>query len=176
LAVFGGLTGASTATAECDARRAASPQYTADSHEFRNPPNPQAGPQRSGWDIWTRLLFERKIGTVPVDPIPVRQVTRAQLDRLDPNANHVIRLGHSSHLLKLRGSWWLIDPVFGERASPFSFAGPKRFHAPPLKLVDLPPIDGLVLSHDHYDHLDVPTIEGLLGKVKRYFVPLGVGG
>ncbi len=89
--------------------------------------------------------------------------------------NHIIRLGHSSHLLKLRGKWWLIDPMFGERASPLSWAGPKRFHAPPVALADVPPIEGLVLSHDHYDHLDVSTVEALKDRVQRYFVPLGVG-
>src|SRR5262249_8018218 len=51
----------------------------------------------------------------------------------------------------------------------------KRFHPPPLPLQDVPPIEGLILSHDHYDHLDVPTIEALKGRVKRYYVPLGVG-
>ena len=60
--------------------------------------------------------------------------TRADARRARPAANHIIRLGHSSHLLKLRGKYWLIDPVFGERASPFSFAGPKRFHPPPITL------------------------------------------
>ena len=64
--------------------------------------------------------------------------------------------------------------MFGERASPVSFAGPKRFHPPPLTLQQLPPIEGLILSHDHYDHLDVPTIEFLALRVQRYFVPLGV--
>jgi L-ascorbate metabolism protein UlaG (beta-lactamase superfamily) len=64
--------------------------------------------------------------------------------------------------------------VFGERVSPVGFAGPKRFHAPPLQLADLPPIEGLILSHDHYDHLDVPTIEYLAQRVRRYFVPLGL--
>ncbi len=54
------------------------------------------------------------------------------------------------------------------------FAGPQRFHAPPLTLQQLPPIEGLILSHDHYDHLDVPTIEYLAQRVQRYFVPLGV--
>jgi L-ascorbate metabolism protein UlaG (beta-lactamase superfamily) len=104
----------------------------------------------------------------------VRPLTTAQLDALDARGNHLVRLGHSSHLLKLQGRFWLIDPVFGERASPVSFAGPKRFHAPPLALEQLPPIDGLILSHDHYDHLDVPTIEYLARRVQRYFVPLGV--
>lgn len=65
--------------------------------------------------------------------------------------------------------------MFGERVSPVSWAGPKRFHPPPLALADVPPIEGLVLSHDHYDHLDVPTIEALKDRVQRYFVPLGVG-
>ena len=65
--------------------------------------------------------------------------------------------------------------MFGERVSPFSFVGPKRFHPTPMALTDLPPIDGLLLSHDHYDHLDVPTIEYLRDKVQRYFVPLRVG-
>ena len=84
-------------------------------------------------------------------------------------------LGHSSHLLKLRGRYWLIDPVFSERASPLQWVGPKRFHAPPLALAELPAIEGLILSHDHYDHLDTATIEALNARVQRYFVPLGVG-
>jgi L-ascorbate metabolism protein UlaG (beta-lactamase superfamily) len=167
---------AGTAQAEnCDARYAASPQYDAATCRFRNLPNPELKPQRSAWAIWSRILTETKVGTVPVDAIPVRALDRAALDALDANANHVIRLGHSSHLLKLRGAWWLIDPVFGERASPVTWAGPKRFHASPVALADLPPIAGLVLSHDHYDHLDVSTIAVLKERVQRYFVPLGVG-
>ena len=104
----------------------------------------------------------------------MQPLTTAHLEALDPQSNHIVRLGHSSHLLKQRGKFWLIDPVFGERVSPVSFAGPKRFHAPPLTLQQLPPIEGLILSHDHYDHLDVPTIEYLAQWVQRYFVPLGV--
>jgi hypothetical protein len=138
-------------------------------------PNPDLRQSQGAWSIWTRFLFAQKEGTVPVDPIPVRTLTRAALDALDPGAVHIVRLGHSSHLLKIRGRYWLIDPVFGSRASPVSFAGPKRFHAPPISLAELPPIEGLILSHDHYDHLDVETIEGLRERVQRYFVPLGVG-
>ncbi|HYF17474.1 MAG TPA: MBL fold metallo-hydrolase [Ramlibacter sp.] len=167
---------AAAAGEACDSPYARSPQFDADQCRFRNPANPHERPTRSSWDIWMRFIAAAKPpGTVPVDPIPVRQLTRAALDALDPAANHIIRLGHSSHLLKLRGKWWLVDPVFGERASPVSWAGPKRFHPPPLALADLPPIEGLILSHDHYDHLDVTTIEGLMGRVQRYFVPLGVG-
>ena len=158
----------------CPARATAAPQDDEGCH-FRNLPNPQALPSQSGWKIWSRFITAGKEGTVPVDPIPVRRLTREQLDALDPAANHLVRLGHSSHLMKLRGSYWLIDPVFSERASPVQWAGPKRFHPPPLALAELPAIDGLILSHDHYDHLDEATIEALNGRVRRYFVPLGVG-
>ncbi len=170
------LAAAGCATAEtCDKALAASPQFSAQDCVFQNLQNPQAKPSQPGWKIWSRFLEPAPPGTTPIDPIPLRKLDRAMLDALDASANHVIRLGHSSHLLKLRGKYWLIDPVFGERVSPFSFAGPKRFHQPPLALTDLPPIEGLILSHDHYDHLDLPTIEYLNGRVQRYFVPLGVG-
>jgi L-ascorbate metabolism protein UlaG (beta-lactamase superfamily) len=159
----------------CDSRWAASPQFSSDGCVFQNMHNPQAQPSQPTWKIWSRFLEPAPPGTTPVDAIPVHKLDRAMLDALDPAANHVIRLGHSSFLLKLQGRYWLIDPMFGERASPVAFAGPKRFHAPPLALADLPPIEGMILSHDHYDHLDVPTIEFLNGRVQRYFVPLGVG-
>jgi L-ascorbate metabolism protein UlaG (beta-lactamase superfamily) len=150
----------------------ASPQHRG--CHFVNPPNAAMPAGAGGWAIWTRFLVANKVGTVPVDPIPVRPLAAAQLEALDDRANHLVRLGHSSHLLKLGGRFWLIDPVFGERASPFSFAGPKRFHAPPIALQTLPAIEGVVISHDHYDHLDVPTIEFLAHRAQRFFVPLGV--
>jgi L-ascorbate metabolism protein UlaG (beta-lactamase superfamily) len=177
LVVLALLAGPGAPAAEpCDARYAQSPQFDASQCRFRNPPNPHERPNRNAWDIWLRFVTAAKPpGTVPADPIPVRPLRRADLEALDPAANHMVRLGHSSFLLKLRGRYWLIDPVFAERASPFSFVGPRRFHPPPLPLSELPPIDGLILSHDHYDHLDVETIEGLMGRVQRYFVPLAVG-
>ena len=169
------IAGCVTGQPPCSTAYSASPQFSAKECVFRNQENPDAQPSQPAWKIWTRFLTSKPPGTQPVDPIPVRSLTPSTLDALDPAANHVVRLGHSSFLLKLRGKYWLIDPVFGERVSPFSFAGPKRFHPTPLALADLPPIEGLILSHDHYDHLDVPTIEHLREKVARYFVPLGVG-
>ncbi|MEJ8812363.1 MBL fold metallo-hydrolase [Variovorax ureilyticus] len=163
---------ASNSNGTCESPYAASPQFNGCG--FRNPPNPDARPSEGAWNIWTRFLFATKKDTVPIDPIPVRPLTVQQLDALDPQANHVVRLGHSSHLLKLHGKYWLIDPVFSERASPFQWVGPKRFHPPPIALAQLPPIEGLILSHDHYDHLDTATIEYLAQRVHRYFVPLGV--
>ncbi|MDP5240833.1 MBL fold metallo-hydrolase [Uliginosibacterium sp. 31-16] len=85
------------------------------------------------------------------------------------------RLGHSTVLLKLEGKFWLTDPVFAERASPFSFAGPKRFHTTPIARDDLPPIEAVILSHDHYDHLDRESILSIADKVGMFVTPLGVG-
>ena len=70
-------------------------------------------------------------------------------------------MGHSSVLIEIDGVRILTDPVWSERASFVSFAGPKRFYPPPLVLQDLPPLDAVLLSHDHYDHLDRATIERL---------------
>jgi L-ascorbate metabolism protein UlaG (beta-lactamase superfamily) len=78
-------------------------------------------------------------------------------------------------LLKLRGQFWLTDPVFAERASPFRRFGPKRFHAPPIALEDLPPLRGVILSHDHYDHLDRETVLALAARTGVFMTPLGVG-
>ena len=78
-------------------------------------------------------------------------------------------------LLEIDGRRFLTDPVWAARASPTPLLGPKRFFAPPLALADLPPLDGVVLSHDHYDHLDAAAIRFLAGRGARFFCPLGVG-
>ena len=70
-------------------------------------------------------------------------------------------LGHSSTLLEIDGIRILIDPVWNQRAAPVEWAGPKRFFAPPLQLDQLPPIDAILLSHDHYDHLGTNTVRQL---------------
>ena len=85
-------------------------------------------------------------------------------------------VGHSSLLIECDGRRILTDPVWGERASFLSFMGPKRFFAPPLKLNDLPPLDAILLSHDHYDHLDKETIRIFKGSGSTNFIcSLGVG-
>ena len=82
--------------------------------------------------------------------------------------------GHSSLLLQMHGMNILIDPVFSEVISPVSWAGSRRFSHPPVTVAELPQIDILLLSHDHYDHLDYDVIRQIDGKVKKYVVPLGV--
>jgi len=122
-----------------------------------------------GW----RFMTGKPDTTVPRTPIPVQRLTAATLADA-PDAS-LFRLGHSTLLLKLHGEFWLTDPVFSERASPVQWAGPKRFHAPPIDIDELPPIKGVILSHDHYDHLDHAAILRLAPKVELFVTPLGVG-
>ncbi|MBQ9205261.1 MAG: MBL fold metallo-hydrolase [Treponema sp.] len=82
--------------------------------------------------------------------------------------------GHSSLLLQMHGLNILIDPVFSEVISPVSWVGSKRFSHPGITVSDLPKIDILLLSHDHYDHMDYDVLREIDSKVAQYIVPLGV--
>ncbi|MEU5313515.1 MBL fold metallo-hydrolase [Streptomyces sp. NPDC021562] len=109
-------------------------------------------------------------GTVPVHPTAVADLAKPAASGL-----RVTWMGHSSVLAEIDGHRVLFDPVWGERCSPFPFAGPKRLHPVPVPLAALGPVDVVVISHDHYDHLDLPTIRALAGTDTLFAVPLGVG-
>lgn len=84
-------------------------------------------------------------------------------------------LGHSTVLLEVDGVRVLTDPVWGDRASPVSFAGPRRFHPTPVAIDQLPPLDAILVSHDHFDHLDHATIRALARTGTPFVTSLGVG-
>lgn len=83
--------------------------------------------------------------------------------------------GHSTFLLEIEGCRILVDPVWSDRISPVPIAGPKRWYGPLVPLGQLPRIDAVVISHDHYDHLDYPTIRAMKDWNNLFVVPLGVG-
>jgi L-ascorbate metabolism protein UlaG (beta-lactamase superfamily) len=86
-------------------------------------------------------------------------------------------IGHASYLLQINGHNILIDPVYVDRASPFQFAGPKRVNAPGIAFDDLPPIDAVLVTHNHYDHLDKETLWRIEERHRpRFIMPLGVDG
>ena len=108
----------------------------------------------------------------PVSKIHVKPLTAITLIAIEENI--IVRLGHSTILMKFNGKFVLIDPVFSEHAFPAQWAGSKCFHQAPISIADLPQIDVVIISHDHYDHLDKAAIKEINHKVKLFIVPLGV--
>jgi L-ascorbate metabolism protein UlaG (beta-lactamase superfamily) len=124
--------------------------------------------------ILKRIATEKSVDNIPDRPLPMVKVTRVQLEALSTDRVHIVKLGHSSILAKVYGEYWLFDPAFAERASPFSFTGPKRFQPTPIKIQDLPRIDRVFISHNHYDHLDKSAISKLAHTDAKFYVPLGI--
>lgn len=91
----------------------------------------------------------------------------------DPDQIQITWIGHATFLVQVAGVNLLTDPIFSQRCSPVSFSGPERVARPGLTFDELPEIHAVVISHNHYDHLDAPTIERL-GSRPQYFVPLGL--
>jgi hypothetical protein len=164
---FGG-----TVSGERLERAQASPNY--DEGEFVNTlPHP---PLESG-DVWGYIkeqLFGNQM-RVPPSAIPISPILPASLQAQPGEGLRAIWLGHSSAYIELDGLRLLIDPVFSDYASPFVGIGPKRSHPPPIALADLPNIDAVLISHDHYDHLDMQTVRYLSSMGTHFLVPLGVG-
>ncbi|KUN80874.1 MBL fold metallo-hydrolase [Streptomyces griseoruber] len=144
---------------------------------FQNPGGPaRTRPSGSALDF-AKVFFdkEQRPRRAPSGTVPVHPTTLADLAKPPATGLRVTWMGHSSVLAEIDGHRVLFDPVWGERCSPFSFAGPKRLHPVPLPLAALGPVDVVVISHDHYDHLDLPTIKALAGTDTLFAVPLGVG-
>jgi L-ascorbate metabolism protein UlaG (beta-lactamase superfamily) len=135
--------------------------------------NPQ--PLVNDWVDMLSGLLAASPHVRPSLPLPVDTHASDRLRSPPASGLRVTWLGHASLLLEIDGHRVLTDPTWSERASPLSWAGPTRWYAPPVPLAALPPIDAVVISHDHYDHLDHATIVALRSRVKLFVVPLGVG-
>jgi L-ascorbate metabolism protein UlaG (beta-lactamase superfamily) len=114
--------------------------------------------------------------TKPDEALAVVARSVEELEQAPAEGLRITWFGHSTTLVEIDGHRILFDPVWSDRASPFKHMGPKRFHATPMEIDQLPPLDAVVISHDHYDHLDRETIEALAERGERFVVPLGVGG
>lgn len=152
------------------------PRYTGpvsdhfDGHQFKNqremPPEPgfadlmalAAAEEGGPWADWTDN---------PEYPPPPTRVGRGQLQ--------VTFINHATTLIQMDGLNVITDPIWAERCSPVGFAGPKRVRAPGLRIEDLPPLDAVIISHNHYDHLDLETLSQLAQRNPglRIFVGLG---
>jgi L-ascorbate metabolism protein UlaG (beta-lactamase superfamily) len=141
---------------------------------FKNPSG--LGPELKGnpLPLLGEYFFGGNVQRNPPGPLPIERPHEVWATRAETGFR-VTWLGHSTVLLELDGRRVLTDPVFGERASPLGFAGPKRFHPVPAALSELPPLDAIVLSHDHYDHLCRSTMEALAKSDVPIVTALGVG-
>jgi L-ascorbate metabolism protein UlaG (beta-lactamase superfamily) len=122
-----------------------------------------------------RHQFFGKEQRSPLHPVPVIHRSRSDYSTPPESGLRATWIGWASVLIEIDGARVLTDPVWSERCSPSTMVGPKRFHAPPIALEELPPIDVVVISHDHYDHLDMNVARFLSARGTHYVVPLGIG-
>ncbi len=141
---------------------------------FRNTARVGPGLRKgTAWSTVGEFLFGGQRRT-PLAPLP--SASPLELWTRAPDTGlRATWLGHSTVLVEIDGLRVLTDPVWGERASPMSFAGPKRFQPVPVPISSLPPLDAVIISHDHYDHLDYPSILELARLDVPFFTSLGVG-
>ncbi|MEM1033783.1 MAG: MBL fold metallo-hydrolase [Myxococcota bacterium] len=158
-------------------RMQASPQWSPTGGRGRGgfcPPLPREEP--AFWPTSKAFLLGRSAHRTPAATPPTVPRRGHDFAAPPPDGLRVTWLGHATSLVEIEGRRVLFDPVLSERASPVSWAGPKRFFAPPLVVDEIPELDAVVLSHDHYDHLDHATIVALAARPDVPFIaPLGVG-
>lgn len=149
----------------------ASPNYKGG--EFQNTvPTEMLAEGESSMKIMLGNLFSSPGRLRPENPLPT---VKMDLESLPPDEDVLVWLGHSSYFIQLGGKRILLDPIFSEYGAPFSmfnkiFPGTDLYSAS-----DMPEIDFLIITHDHWDHLDYPTVTGLMEKVHKAVMPLGVG-
>lgn len=118
------------------------------------PAKPRGGPAR----FLNRMIGSDERAQWP-EQVPVRPTVPPR--RVEGEEMLVTWIGHATVLIQTQGLNILTDPIWSQRASPFSFAGPKRVRAPGVRFEDLPKIDLVLVSHNHYDHMDLPTLKRL---------------
>ena len=143
--------------------------------KFQNlSPTPHLTSEKSKAAMMLGFLFrgERDKDLRPDSALPA---VKTNLRNLNPREDWLVWFGHSSVLLQVGGKRILVDPVFSKAASPVAFFN-KAFKGTTIYAAsDIPDIDYLIISHDHWDHLDYPTVAALKSKVAKIFCPLGVG-
>jgi L-ascorbate metabolism protein UlaG (beta-lactamase superfamily) len=158
-------------------RMQASPMWAADGAGFRNihPALPGLRDSTAPRPTLSEFLCGG-VRRVPTGPLPSIDPLAAWAQGPPGSGLRATWLGHSTVLVEIGGLRVLTDPVWGPRASPSRMAGPKRFQPVPVRLKSMPPLDVVIVSHDHYDHLDYPTIKALARHTEVPFVTsLGVG-
>ncbi|MEU7585505.1 MBL fold metallo-hydrolase [Micromonospora sp. NPDC049230] len=152
-------------------RAARSPQFREGT--FHNRAGAHSMIAEPGRNLLRELIFGKQKRR-PTAPVPLLRPSAGTADAADEL--NIVWYGHASTLIEIEGRRVLLDPVWSDRCSPSGLVGPRRLHEPPVRLDELPPLDAILISHDHYDHLDMATVRALLaGQSAPFLVPLGVG-
>ncbi len=129
---------------------------------------------KEGLSIVSSMIKDKSKKSKPKkNQIPIKELTTNDLEEMPDYS--VVRFCHSTLLFKIEKEFILTDPIFSKRASPFDYMGPKRFHKNPIEIEDLPFINSVIISHDHYDHLDKKSIKKLINKTGTFYTSLKVG-
>ncbi len=148
-----------------------SPNYT--EGEFRNMhETPVITSEDSRFKIMKDFMFKKKVRISPEDSLPV---IKTDLKSLNQKEDVLVWFGHSSYFMQIKGKTFLVDPVLSDYASPFSFINKAFKGTTVYKADDFPTIDYLIITHDHWDHLDYKTVINLQQKIKHVVCGLGVG-
>ena len=123
-------------------------------------------------NVWKFLTVKVKDSIPKENEIPIKILSKK--DIIDMPNNSVTRLGHSTLLIKTDNKLILTDPVLSKYITPFTFFSPKSFHKYPIEADALPFIDIVIISHNHYDHLDAPTLDKIKDKVGNFYTTIGV--
>jgi L-ascorbate metabolism protein UlaG (beta-lactamase superfamily) len=126
------------------------------------------------WDVTWRWITKRNRVLEPTQTLKFKSDATFH-SPLSDNGLRIVWIGHSTLLIEIDGKRFLTDPVWSKRATPVRPFGPVRFFDPPIALEDIPKIDGIIISHDHFDHLDCATIQKLGKTGVTFYAPLGVG-
>ena len=125
--------------------------------------------------LWN-FIFHKSPQAMPTGPLPMQPLDSLTITRKTPDMVRVTWFGHSASLVEMAGQNILLDPMLSMEMGPVSWATPNRYN-PSLAITPekLPPIAAVLISHDHYDHLDYQTIRTIKDKVGHFYVPLGSG-
>ena len=129
----------------------------------------------SQFKVSMKFFFGGSDRREPENPIPIVKMNKDSFSQKPEKGLRLTWMGHSTLLLEMGEQIILIDPVFSKRTSPVGWMGPKRFHEVPISIQELPQIDIVLISHDHYDHLDIDSILKLKDKTNSFVMPLGIG-
>ncbi|RKN45486.1 MBL fold metallo-hydrolase [Micromonospora endolithica] len=154
-------------------RAARSPQFR--DGTFRNPASSRSMAGAPDRNLVRELIFGKQKRR-PTAPVPLVRPPAPPVAADPHHELNIVWYGHASALVEIEGHAVLVDPVWSQRCSPSALVGPRRLHEPPVRLDELPPLTAILISHDHYDHLDLPTVRELTARQSAPFVvPLGVG-